>query len=324
MACAFSKVSDLLAELELDAAGLALPEQILDKFPLRVPRGFVSRMKKGDYRDPLLLQVLPVAAEARRVPGYTSDPVGDLPSARGRGMLQKYHGRALLIVTGACGIHCRYCFRRAYPYDEAAVASGRIDTVIQALDSDPSVEEVILSGGDPLSLSDERLAELLSALARVPHLKRIRIHTRMPVVLPERVDQGLLSVLSQASKPLIFVLHCNHANEIDQHVADAVNRLRRHAFMLLNQSVLLRRINDSAAALAALSERLFDVGVIPYYLHQLDPVQGAAHFEVDDQTACDLLSAASARLPGYLVPRLVREIPGASAKVPIIQTRTAG
>jgi EF-P beta-lysylation protein EpmB len=314
LAKAFRSIPDLLMELELDPARIDVSNEVLNEFPLRVPRGFVSRMQKKNYDDPLLRQVLPIADEGRIVPGYTNDPVGDLASRRGHGILQKYHGRALLMVTGACAIHCRYCFRRAYPYDEGTVPSREIDSVIDRLSNDRSINEIILSGGDPLSLSDQKLGALLSALDRIAHLRRIRIHTRLPIVLPDRVDPGLTDALSRTSKPLIVVLHCNHANEIDSDVADAISRLRERAFMLHNQAVLLRGVNDSHAALVNLSERLFEVGVSPYYLHQLDPVQGAAHFQIDDKTALKLVASAARVLPGYLVPKLVREIPGAPSK----------
>lgn len=314
MARAFSNVDDLLRALELDPAHDDVPANILKDFPLRVPRGFVARMRKQDYADPLLRQVLPLAVEAREVPGFVSDPVGDLASARGTGILQKYQGRALLIVTGACAVHCRYCFRRAYPYREASTHTSEMASVLTLLKSDPSVEEVILSGGDPLSLSDARLGSLLCALSRIPHIRRIRIHTRLPIVLPERVDGGLLQALRQAGKPLVVVVHSNHANELANNVADALAELAGVANILLNQSVLLRGVNDSQDALVALSERLFDCGVAPYYLHQLDRVAGAAHFEVTDERARDLMHAVAARLPGYLVPKLVREIAGATAK----------
>jgi EF-P beta-lysylation protein EpmB len=322
LARAFRSIPDLLMALELDPARMDVSNDVLNEFPLRVPRGFVSRMEKKNYDDPLLRQILPVVDEGRIVPGYTNDPVGDLASLRGHGILQKYHGRALLMVTGACAIHCRYCFRRAYPYDEGTVPSREIDAVICRLSDDRSIQEVILSGGDPLSLSDQKLGELLLALDQIPHLRRIRIHTRLPIALPERIDPGLISALSRTSKPLIVVVHCNHANEIDTGVADALTRLREHTFMLLNQAVLLRGVNDSHAALVNLSERLFEVGVSPYYLHQLDPVQGAAHFQINDEMALALVASAARVLPGYLVPKLVREIPGAPSKALIALPET--
>jgi EF-P beta-lysylation protein EpmB len=317
LASAFSSISELLSELELDFADTELAPDILHKFPLRVPRGFVARMQKGDLNDPLLRQVLPIGCEGRLVPGFTNDPVGDLASARGRGFLQKYHGRALLMITGACAIHCRYCFRRAYPYDEGTVSASQFDTVVAMLNADTSINEVILSGGDPLSLTDQKLEIMLTALDQIDHIRRIRIHTRLPIVLPERIDSGLIRTLSQVVTPLIVVLHSNHANEVDRTVARAIQKLRPHVWNILNQAVLLRGVNDSAPALIALSERLFEIGVSPYYLHQLDPVQGAAHFLVDDDTALDIVSAAANILPGFLVPKLVREVSGAPAKISV-------
>jgi EF-P beta-lysylation protein EpmB len=314
LALAFKKAPDLLRALELDPGSMAAPEEVLRKFPLRVPRGYVARMKKGDRTDPLLLQVLPVTAEGRVVAGFSADPVGDLASVQGNGILQKYRGRALLIATGACAVHCRYCFRREFPYQESSATAGSLDAAIETLSADDSIREIILSGGDPLSLSNERLETLLLALSEIPHLKRVRVHTRLPVVLPERVDAGLLALLSGFPKPVVFVLHCNHANEIDTTMAEAAARLADNVYMLLNQSVLLRGVNDSPEALVSLSEKLFDIGVLPYYLHQLDPVRGAAHFEVDDRRARKLIRSAAAILPGFLVPKLVREVPGAPAK----------
>jgi EF-P beta-lysylation protein EpmB len=286
-------------------------------FALRVPRGFVARMRRGDADDPLLLQVLPRAAELRDVPGFTRDAVGDLDARAGRGVLHKYRGRALLVATGSCAVHCRYCFRRHFPYGDETAAANRWHEAIAALGADPSIEEAILSGGDPLSLSTPKLAELTDALAAIPHLKRLRIHTRLPVVLPERIDDDLLRWLAALPFGRVVVIHANHANELDASVAHACAKLAAAGATLLNQSVLLRGINDDAGVLAALSERLFECGVLPYYLHQLDRVAGTAHFEVDDARARALAEALAARLPGYLVPRLVREVAGAASKTPV-------
>jgi EF-P beta-lysylation protein EpmB len=286
-------------------------------FALRVPRGFVARMRFGDASDPLLLQVLPRAAELGEVPGFTRDAVGDLDARAGRGVLHKYCGRALLVATGSCAINCRYCFRRHFPYGEETAAANRWHDAIAALRADASISEVILSGGDPLSLSTAKLAELTGALADIPHVKRVRIHTRLPIVLPERIDDALLGWLEALPFGRVVVVHANHANELDGAVADACAKLADAGATLLNQSVLLRGINDDADVLAALSERLFECGVLPYYLHQLDRVAGTAHFEVDDARAKALIGALAARLPGYLVPRLVREIAGAPSKTPV-------
>jgi L-lysine 2,3-aminomutase len=286
-------------------------------FALRVPRGFVARMRRGDANDPLLLQVLPRAAELGEVPGFTRDAVGDLDARKARGVLQKYRGRALLIATGSCAINCRYCFRRHFPYGEETAAANRWHDAIAEIRADGSIEEVILSGGDPLSLSTAKLAELSAALATIPHVKRLRIHTRLPVVLPERIDAAFLGWLGALPFRCVVVVHANHPNEIDASVAAACSALTGVGATVLNQSVLLKGVNDDADVLAALSERLFDAGVVPYYLHQLDRVAGTAHFEVDDRRARALIRALTARLPGYLVPRLVREIAGEPSKTPL-------
>lgn len=311
---AFTRPAELLAFLELDTALPALDAERLRDFPLRVPRGFAARMRKGDPKDPLFLQVWPSNREAESTPGFVQDAVGDLASAVGDGVLHKYEGRALLITTGACAVHCRYCFRRHFPYSDALAARGHWQPALDRLAADPSIREAILSGGDPLSLSDERLAELFEGLARIPHLERVRIHTRQPIVLPERVDEGLLRILDALPMTKLMVLHANHANELDADVAAALGRLRDTGLTLLNQSVLLREVNDTAQALLRLHERLFSLGVLPYYLHVMDRVDGAAHFEVADDQARTLMRTLSSQAPGYLVPRLAREVPGEPAK----------
>lgn len=297
-------------------AGLLLPVDNAG-FPLRVPRGFIARMRAGDPADPLLLQVLPRAAESLPQPGFVPDAVGDAAARSAHGVLQKYAGRALLIATGSCAVNCRYCFRRHFPYADETAAANRWRETVAAIGGDASIEEVILSGGDPLSLSDAKLAELGQALAGIPHVRRLRIHTRLPVVLPERVDAGFKAWLATLPLQKVVVLHANHANEFDASVDAACARLREAGCTLLNQAVLLRGINDQAATLAALSERSFAAGVLPYYLHQLDRVLGAAHFEVPDADALALVEALRRRLPGYLVPRLVREVAGELSKSPL-------
>lgn len=286
-------------------------------FPLRVPRAFIARMRRGDAADPLLLQVLPRADELGDVHGFARDAVGDLQARVGPGILHKYAGRALLIATGSCAVNCRYCFRRHFPYTEQTAAANRWRDAIAHIRADASIEEVILSGGDPLSLATPKLGELTDALASVPHLKRLRIHTRLPIVLPERVDEELSVWLQQLPWPVAVVLHANHPNEIDAAVARACERLRASGVSLLNQSVLLRGVNDDVDALSGLSQRLFACGVLPYYLHQLDRVAGAAHFAVDDERARELIECLRGRLSGYLVPRLVREIAGEPGKTPL-------
>ncbi|WNJ26948.1 EF-P beta-lysylation protein EpmB [Xanthomonas translucens pv. translucens] len=305
---------ELLALLGLDAQALGVSEQAATQFALRVPRGFVARMRHGDAHDPLLRQVLPIGAELRRVPGFALDAVGDAAAKKADGVIQKYRGRALLVATGSCAVHCRYCFRRHFPYAEETAARDGWREAVAAIAADPDIDEVILSGGDPLSLATSKLVELTEALADIPHLKRLRIHSRLPVVLPERVDAPLLAWLRALPWPVAFVIHANHANEFDASVDAALAQLRGSGAHLLNQAVLLRGVNDSVAALAALSERSFAAGVLPYYLHQLDRVEGVAHFEVDDATARALHQALAARLSGYLVPKLVREIAGDTGK----------
>lgn len=308
---------ELLTMLGLDGMAARISESAAARFPLRVPRGFVARMRHGDPCDPLLRQVLPIDDEDRIAPGFSLDAVGDAAARSANGVLQKYRGRALLIATGSCAIHCRYCFRRHFPYADDTAARGGWHDAIETIRNDASIEEVILSGGDPLSLATSRLAELTDALAGIAHIRRLRIHSRLPVVLPERIDDGLLGWLRVLPWPTVMVIHANHANEFDGSVDAALARLRSRGVTVLNQAVLLRGVNDSVDALAALSERSFAAGALPYYLHQLDRVSGAAHFEVADHRARELHSALAARLSGYLVPRLVREIAGDPGKRPL-------
>ena len=308
---------ELLELLGLRSLGCRLPQGAAAQFPLRVPRGFVARMRHGDPSDPLLRQVLPLDDEDRIVPGFDFDAVGDATARSASGVLQKYSGRALLVTTGSCAVHCRYCFRRHFPYDEEMAAREGWREAIATLRGDTTVDEVILSGGDPLSLATPKLAELTDALARIPHIKRLRIHTRLPVVLPERVDAELSVWLSKLPWPVAVVVHANHANEFDADVDAAIRRLRHAGCTVLNQAVLLRGVNDSVDALSALSERAYAAGVLPYYLHQLDRVAGAAHFEVEDCVALSLHAALAARLSGYLVPKLVREVAGDPGKRPL-------
>ena len=307
----------LLAQLGLDGAAMGLSDAAAAQFPLRVPQGFIARMRHGDRHDPLLRQVLPLDDEMRPMPGFSRDAVGDGAAKAGDGVIRKYRGRALLIATGSCAVHCRYCFRRHFPYaEEAAAAAGWRDAV-ETIRRDDTIDEVILSGGDPWSLATAKLAELTDSLAGIGHLKRLRVHTRLPVVLPERVDADLLRWLATLPWPLTIVVHANHANEFDPGVDAAMAKLRGTGATLLNQAVLLRGVNDSVEALANLSQRSHAAGVLPYYLHQLDRVEGAAHFEVDDTRARQLHAALAARLSGYLVPRLVREVAGDPGKRPL-------
>jgi EF-P beta-lysylation protein EpmB len=307
--------AELMHLLALDEALLPEARRAAEVFPLRVPRGFVARMRRGDPRDPLLAQVLPLGRELAPAPGYGADPLGEAQAHATPGLLRKYRGRALLVTTGACAVHCRYCFRRHFPYGDAA--EGQWAPALEAIAADPTLSEAILSGGDPLALPDRRLAGLARRLAAVPHLRRLRVHTRLPVVLPERVDDALLEWLCGTRLQPVLVLHANHPAELDDAVRAALGRLRAAGVPLLNQAVLLRGINDDAEVLCALGEGLFAAGVLPYYLHLLDPVAGAAHFDVGEAEARALVQAVRATLPGYLVPRLVRELPGAPSKVPL-------
>jgi EF-P beta-lysylation protein EpmB len=308
---------ELLELVGLPGLAARISDAAATQFPLRVPRGFVAKMRAGDPHDPLLRQVLPLDDEDRVVAGFDLDAVGDAAARAGTGVIQKYRGRALLVATGSCAIHCRYCFRRHFPYADETAATGGWREAVALISADPSIEEVILSGGDPLSLATSKLAELTAALADIPHLRRLRIHTRLPVVLPERVDAELVAWLRALPWPVACVLHANHANEFDATVDAALGRLREAGVTLLNQAVLLRGVNDSVDALAALSTRSWEAGVLPYYLHQLDRVAGAAHFEVTDDEARALHAGLAARLSGYLVPRLVREVAGDAGKRPL-------
>ena len=282
-------------------------------FPLRVPRRYLDLIEPGNPDDPLLLQILATGREREAVPGYNADPLDESRHTPVPGLLHKYHGRALLVVTGACAVHCRYCFRRHFPYQEH-LSGGRWQQALDWLARRTDINEVILSGGDPLTLSNRRLGELLEALAALPHLRRLRIHSRTPVVIPERLDEGLAALLASPRWRATLVLHANHPREISPALAERCRALGRGGVTLFNQSVLLAGVNDDAEALASLSDALFEAGVLPYYLHQLDAVAGAAHFAVPDARARDLHAALRDRLPGFLVPRLAREEPGAGSK----------
>ncbi len=301
---------------------LRLPLSLADgragrSFPLRVPHGFIRRMEQGNPLDPLLLQVLPRALENHPAEGFRVDPVGDLASMVAPGVIHKYRGRVLLVASGVCALHCRYCFRRHFSYAEANPRRGEWKAALAYIGADSSIEEVILSGGDPLLLADEHLASLSARLQQIPHLRRLRIHSRLPVVLPSRIDGALLRWLEESRLQVVVVIHANHPRELDGAVHRALADLGAAGAVLLNQSVLLHGINDDAETLCTLSDRLFSMGVLPYYLHLLDKVDGAAHFDVDEETAVSLVTELRNRLPGYLVPRLVREQEGEPAKSPV-------
>ena len=316
LARAIRDPGELLALLGLAHESPALRAPAARAFRLLVPRGFAARMRHGDPADPLLRQVLPDPLELAPQPArFIDDPLAEGAALRAPGLLAKYRGRALLVTSGACAVHCRYCFRRHFPYPAQNPRRGDWEAPLAAIAADRSLSEIILSGGDPLMLADAELAALGERLAAIGHVRRLRIHTRLPIVLPARVDTGLLEWLRSSPLPVTLVLHVNHPNEIDVDVAAACARLRPAVQALLNQSVLLAGVNDDAATLAALSERLFDAGVLPYYLHLPDPVAGTAHFDVPEARARALIAELRAGLPGYLVPRLAREEPGAPSKL---------
>jgi EF-P beta-lysylation protein EpmB len=314
LAEAVSDPRELLSLLDLEHA---LGDSIISQpgFRLRVPMAYIAKMQKGNANDPLLRQVLPMLDENHS--GGVADPVGDLDAMPVPGLLHKYHGRVLLLTTGACAVHCRYCFRRHFPYSEANPARGGWRQALDYIRDHSDIAEVILSGGDPLVLDNARLGDLLQQLEQIPHLKWLRIHTRLPVVLPSRIDAQLLQLFHHSRFRLTMVIHVNHANELSDIEATVLRTLSETGVTLLNQSVLLKGVNDDADTLTALSKSLYEVSVLPYYLHMLDSVRGAMHFDVSRHRATALLAQLQTRLPGYLVPRLVQEIAGADSKTVI-------
>lgn len=313
---AFRNPSDLAAFLDV-GMDLLPPVPERTRFPFLVPRAFAGRMAKRDPLDPLLRQVWPDTSESVIGEDERADPVGDLSARKAPGLLQKYAARALVVATGACAVHCRYCFRQNFPYDEAATSPARWQEQLDAFRAAPSLREAVLSGGDPLVLPDSVLASRIADLESIPHLKTLRIHTRMPVVLPSRITPEFCRILSRTRLRAVLVLHANHASELDGSVADSTARLRAAGATVLNQSVLLAGVNDSADALESLSLALWDAGILPYYLHALDRVEGSSRFLVPDDDGIRLVAELRRRLPGYLVPRFVREIEGEESKTPL-------
>lgn len=308
---------ELFDLLELDKSLLPAAESAAKLFPFKVPRSFIARIPKGNINDPLLRQVLPIDAELLDVSGYHADPLQETKFNPVPGLLHKYHGRVLLTLTSVCGINCRYCFRRHFAYENNNPGSSGWVTALEYIAKDSSIAEVILSGGDPLVANDQLLKIFMHKLTAIPHIKRLRIHSRMPVVLPERITPELIAAITSSQLKTILVIHANHPREINQDVCDALQLLTQAGVTLLNQTVLLKGVNDSADTLVELSETLFHAGVQPYYLHVLDKVQGAAHFDMPRETASQLHWAMAQRLSGYLVPKLVCEQPGAPAKLPL-------
>ncbi len=300
---------------------LQLPDSLLEgadraslEFAMRIPKPWLDRIEKGNPDDPLLRQVLPLSEELNDVPGFIRDPLDEINSNPVDGLIHKYNGRVLVILTSACAINCRYCFRRHFPYAENRLGPQQWQKVLDYIAADASITEVIFSGGDPLVASDARLQQLISDLEQIPHLTRLRIHSRLPVVLPQRITETLTGILKQTRFNVVIVIHSNHPQELDDGVAAAVQRLKQAGVTVLNQAVLLRGVNDHIDTLKLLSETLFDIGVLPYYLFTFDPVKGAAHFDLPDEEAKQLLGQLQDLLPGYLVPKLAREIPGRGAK----------
>lgn len=307
----------LLERLNLPAALLQGMHAGARMFPLRVPESFIQRIRPGDVNDPLLRQVLPLQDETVTLEGFGVDPVGDLHSHTAPGILHKYHGRALLVVTGACAVNCRYCFRRHFPYAEQQIKPAQWQQTLAYLRADTSISEVIFSGGDPLVLGTAKLSRLTDDLSRIPHLRRLRIHTRLPVVLPARITADLCAWLDSLPWPASMVLHVNHPHEIDADLQHASHKIHAAGCILLNQAVLLQGVNDDAETQRILSEKLFESGIIPYYLHLLDPVAGAGHFHINESHALAIYAEMRRTLPGYLLPRLVREVAGKNAKQPV-------
>lgn len=306
----------LLERLQLPKRLLAAATQASQQFPLVVPEAFIQKMRVGDINDPLLKQVLPIQSELVAEAGFSKDPVGEQNNTQA-GLIQKYHGRVLLMVNGHCAINCRYCFRRHFPYQDNKLSRNEWRELIESIAADTSVSEVIYSGGDPLASNDNQLAWLTQQIAAIPHIKRLRIHSRLPVVIPARINEDCLSWLTQTSMQTVFVMHINHANEIDNALSHSITLLKEAGITVLNQSVLLRGVNDDPTSLANLSEALFENGVLPYYLHQLDKVAGAAHFAVSETDAKRIHQTLQSRLPGYLVPKLVAEYAGEASKTPL-------
>lgn len=307
---AITDISELCALLEIDPIDSDFIRDAQQSFALRVPREFVSRMEKGNPNDPLLLQVLPQAIEMQKAVGFSTDPVSEIQKNPVPGLLHKYPNRVLLTLTGACAINCRYCFRRHFPYGENTPSRANWSRALEYISQDKNIDEVILSGGDPLVLKDHLIAEFAAELAKIPHVVRLRIHTRLPIVIPQRVTDEWISWMCESRFQMIVVLHCNHPNEIDAHVASALKKLRNASITVLNQSVLLKGVNDNAETLVHLSKKLFEAGTLPYYLHLLDKVDGAAHFDVSLERAHELMRDIKKQLPGFLVPKLAREVPG--------------
>lgn len=317
LALAFKDPRELAQTLQLPEPWVEQHAPARALFPMLVPRHFASLMTAGDINDPLLRQVWPMADEFNQVAGYSADPLGEAHVSAQAGVLHKYKSRLLVILRGGCAVNCRYCFRRHFPYAEHKFGRQELNSLVDYLKAHPSINEVILSGGDPLMASDNSIAKLLDAIENLPQLTRIRIHSRLPVVLPARLTHELAERLQASPLQSILVLHANHPQELSAPLQQGLANWRAAGVHLLNQSVLLKGVNDNAKVLTQLSEALFRMDVMPYYLHQLDKVAGAAHFAVDDTQATALIKKLHIELPGFLVPKLVREISGELSKTPL-------
>ena len=309
-----SSIDELLNQLGLKAEDLNTTEQAASQFPIKVPQPFVQLMEYGNPEDPLLKQVLPISSELQVDNNFNIDPVGESSFNPVPGIVHKYRNRVLMIISPNCAINCRYCFRRHFPYQENRQSKQQWMQALDYLKKRPEINEVIYSGGDPLAANDHFLSWLTGEIESIKHIKRLRIHTRLPVVIPSRIDDQFLHWLTSTRLKPTIVLHINHANEIGTALSQGVKRLRQAGITVLNQSVLLKGINDNSDQLICLSETLFDAGILPYYLHMLDPVQGASHFDVPKEQAVDIFNQIQSELPGFLMPKLVREIAGESSK----------
>ena len=317
LASATKTVEALLVEVAVPLSELNLRQQACVEFPLLVPQPFINKIEKGNALDPLLLQVLPQSAELEEAPGFIDVPLAEKHSNLQKGLIHKYHGRVLVLLSTGCAVNCRYCFRRHFPYQENRMNKNDWQATLDYVAQDPSIEELILSGGDPLMLNDQQIEKFISQAEQIPHLQRLRIHSRLPVVIPQRITKNLVKTLQACRFDCALVLHINHAREIDSVLISHLNTLKQAGITLLNQAVLLRGVNDSVAAQTDLSKRLFHAGVLPYYLHLLDKVKGAHHFEVSESAAIKLHHQLVSTLSGFLVPKLVKEEAGKKSKTPV-------
>lgn len=315
----FSRLTDLLDFLQVDEHNVV---KVLDQapFPLNLPRRLAEKIAKNDVNDPLFRQFVPLQDELISTPGYVVEPLEDSKFRKTKKTLVKYNGRALVVTTSACAMNCRFCFRQNFPYETEVTG---FEEELKYLSEEKELREVILSGGDPLSLGNQQLGNLFSAINAIDHIERIRIHTRFPIGIPERIDEGLLAIFQNSTKQIVFIIHCNHPRELDADVVRALKNIQKLGIPVLNQSVLLKGVNDQGPILLELSEALVRAGILPYYLHQHDRVAGTAHFAVSDEVALELVNYVQKNTSGFAVPRLVREIPGESSKTPLI-TRSSG